>query len=302
MTAPLPASPVVLRGHSLHIHGINAVAAGQRSLITGPQLRSLGYNRDAVGRLMERGILRRFRQSVYEVAGAAPDMWRPLMAVVLAVGQTCLASHFASLGLYGFVGILPGAVEVTVLGRASGDLSDVTVHETRRWTECRVVSGIAATTPARSIADIAPLVHISLLGKLVDEYQRRGLGSLQMIRDAAPKRIPRDLQRVLSLRVEEAIDLEGVYLRHIRELGLPAPVLQHQVTIEGRTYLIDFAWPTRKVGLEPKGWVPHGTRTAFDHDANREGALTAAGWRLIPATTTIDPLVALGRVARLLTP
>ena len=70
--------------------------------------------------------------------------------------------------------------------------------------------------------------------------------------------------------------------------GVPPFVTQHYVPVDGHDYFLDFAWPDRKVGLEYQGWRDHGTtRGAFDNDTSRRDRLTAAGWRILEATSAM---------------
>lgn len=302
MTAPLPADPVKSRRLTLQVHGLTEVAASQRSLITAGQLRQLGYERGAVDRLIGRGVLAVFRQGIYLVAGASPDIWRPLHAAALAAGRIAAASHFASGGLHGYPGILRGAVELTVFGRASGDLADVRVHETTRPFDIVVVSGIPATTPARTLSDLAGAIHPDFLDRLVAFSLEHRLCSLDDLRLETGRRGRRALLAAIQANAEGSPDLQGMYRRLLRRSGLPPFVEEHQVVLEGKAFSIDFAWPEHKVGVEPKGFGPHGSRPTFDRDAVREATLTSWGWRLVPATSRSDPAKVLSALRRLLSP
>ena len=282
MTPPaLRVDPVIAGRQSIRLHGVNSIAAQQHACITVEQLDAIEIGPTARKRLVARGVLVGERLGVYRIGGAPPDVWRPLAAACLALGRTVGASHWAACGLYSYPDVLPGAVEVTAFGRHSGDASGIRLHESARPDELRLVQGIPCTSPARAIADVAGRAggaHLDLVGRIVDDARRRDLCSLDEIRQAAPPKMPKILRIVLDRREEGAIDLEGIYLRAIREAGLPTPVMQYQVVVGAKIYLIDFAWPWCKVGLEPKGWRVHGaSRRGFDNDAEREGELTALG-------------------------
>jgi very-short-patch-repair endonuclease len=61
------------------------------------------------------------------------------------------------------------------------------------------------------------------------------------------------------------------------ELGLPEARCQHRVHAGGRTYKLDRAMLSSRVAVEWNGFAAHGTRSAFEHDAEREAILSGAG-------------------------
>jgi very-short-patch-repair endonuclease len=67
--------------------------------------------------------------------------------------------------------------------------------------------------------------------------------------------------------------------------GLPRPVRQHQVEIDGKRYRLDFAWPSFRVAVEADGFAAHGARRmVFRADRRRSANLVSAGWRVVPVT------------------
>jgi hypothetical protein len=48
--------------------------------------------------------------------------------------------------------------------------------------------------------------------------------------------------------------------------GLPPPVHQHRVRVEGRTRRLDLAYPELMIAIEYDGWAYHSQRSAFDAD------------------------------------
>jgi very-short-patch-repair endonuclease len=65
---------------------------------------------------------------------------------------------------------------------------------------------------------------------------------------------------------------------------VPLPQRQHWVSLAGRRYRVDFAWPDLRVALECDGWEHHGRRSAFAADRARFAELAAAKWRVLPVT------------------
>lgn len=74
-------------------------------------------------------------------------------------------------------------------------------------------------------------------------------------------------------------------LRTLLAAGLPVPVQEHPVVLEGRRRRIDLAYPEQMVAIEFEGEAVHDTVSAFHDDKARAGALAAAGWAVLPFTT-----------------
>lgn len=281
-------------------HGLNAIAQRQHGLVATRQLRQLGVSAAAETRLVARGVLAYQRRGVLVVPGAPADTWRECAAACLAGGDGVAATHFAGAGLRGFPNILAGAVELTVLGRASQDLSDVKVHETNRPFDIEFVKGIPTTPVARTLSDLAGCVHPTLLEECVAFAKEHRLCDFDDVRAEQGRRGRRALLAALDRVEEGAPDLQGIYRRILKRSGLPPWVEEFQVTLDGVDMSIDFAWPPWRVGLETKGFGPHTTRTQFDKDAEREGAALVDSWRLLWATTKSVPATVIRRLGRLL--
>ena len=80
-------------------------------------------------------------------------------------------------------------------------------------------------------------------------------------------------------------DLEINTLRTIVAAGLPMPVQQHRIVLNGKRCRIDLSYPPEKVAMELQSWDWHGGRESFDDDKARMSDLTAIGWRGIEITS-----------------
>ena len=69
--------------------------------------------------------------------------------------------------------------------------------------------------------------------------------------------------------------------RIIREAGLPEPVSQHPVHVNGEKFFIDVAYPHLRLAFEYQGFDAHRTRTAFNRDYRRARVLVAEGWTVL---------------------
>jgi very-short-patch-repair endonuclease len=129
----------------------------------------------------------------------------------------------------------------------------------------------------------------------MDDALRRELTTLRRLsrvyRDLATK--GRRRSTVMRALIDERAtgldpgdsDAEGRIARWLVASGLPKPVQQHRVRIDGRTYRIDLAYPRAKVGIEYDGWTFHKGRTSFDADRRRDNALRLVGWLMLHFTS-----------------
>ena len=94
-------------------------------------------------------------------------------------------------------------------------------------------------------------------------------------------------------------DPEVRMIRALVAAGLPRPVQQHRVRIEGKTYRLDGAYPGYQIGFEYEGFEFHIGRTAFDERYERDRLLKRANWHIVYITsrTTDDQLVRDARFA-----
>ena len=79
---------------------------------------------------------------------------------------------------------------------------------------------------------------------------------------------------------------EILVLTAIRRAGLPEPIPQFPVVIDGENFFLDAAYPEVRLGIEYHGWDAHRTRSAFDSDFRRDRLLTLAGWTVVSFTRT----------------
>lgn len=287
---------------------VTTIAARQRGLVTRAQVLAAGASPRSLHRAVARGRLVPFRRQVYRIGGTPDDPWQPLLAACLAGAPGAVASHRAAAGLHGLPGVLPGAVEVTVERAGRRTLAGVRCHTSVALApaDATIVHGVPATTVARTIVDLAPVLHPRLLGRITDDAWRRGLCSpadvaATLDRIGGPGRAgAARLARLLADHEPTGSTLETTWLRRLRRSGLAPEALQHQVVVAGRVMVMDLAWPGRRVGVEVDGWAPHGTRSAWDRDHDKINAYAEAGWRVLFVTSRTSPAATIRQLSRLL--
>ena len=73
-------------------------------------------------------------------------------------------------------------------------------------------------------------------------------------------------------------DLETLLFKILRHGGLPAPIRQHVVEIDGHCFYLDAAYPELMIFIEGDGFGVHSQRDPFERDRWRQNLLVVAGW------------------------
>jgi very-short-patch-repair endonuclease len=196
--------------------------------------------------------------------------------------------------LWSLDGVVAKGMEIVVTRDRRLRTTKLTVHRTTdlpRNDRTRR-AGITLTTPARTLIDLAGVVDAEVLETAVEcalhrrlvgeQYLRRRLGDL-----SGKGRLGIALLReILDGRDDAALEsrLEVKVWRLLARSGLPKPVRQHPVEIDGQRYRLDFAWPSFRVAVEADGFATHNGRRSFNADRRRMAMLATAGWRIVPVT------------------
>ena len=159
---------------------IRSLAERQHGHFSRSQALELGATVRQLRHLAESGVLRRESDTVFRFRGAATTENAQVMRAVLDAGPTAMASHWTAAALAGTPGTL--CLPVHVLASRSkirGVQYLARVHEPRSLIEPHrvLIDGIPATTPARTLFDIAGLrgVGAERVERLVDAMLARRL-------------------------------------------------------------------------------------------------------------------------------
>jgi very-short-patch-repair endonuclease len=246
-------------------------------------------------RMAKRGLVIRVAPRVYRFAvGRAPDWKDRLAAELLSTGGTACGCTAPAL-----FGLTDAPDEPDVLVPRGHRLASVHGRHTTRELlrgETAIVDGLRSLTPVRAILDAAHRMPHERAVEMIESAIVRGL-----VRPVALERRARELRH--NKRPGCAVTLcilgdlhpelarsrnesEARVARRARELGLPEPVLEFEIVIDGRRYLADAAWPAARVLLEFDGRDPHMRRRVHDHDSGRRNDLVSASWRRFGITAS----------------
>jgi very-short-patch-repair endonuclease len=222
-------------------------------------------------------------------------MQKAWSASLWAGAEACL-SHRTAARLWELVEIEADTVEVSAPYQLWTSVSWLVPHKTASISRQvqRRKNGVAVTSPARTLVDLAAVVNEDTLQRAMESAFRRRIASVSEVRRVL-RYLPesgrsgtgkawRLLQRG-EWSEDAQSELERRALQLFRRHRLPQPQCQYAV-IEGDHSLgkVDFAWPPAKVIVEAEGFEFHSGRDAWDSDIARYNALVFHGWTVLRLT------------------
>ena len=254
----------------------------------------------------------------YRLRGA-PQTWEQrLAALTLAAGPSAAASHRSAAALLGIPGFeRSGHPEVTTpRTRRHRDPSTI-VHRWRPFPQhhLTVVDGITTTRVARTLVDLAGVLHPGRTERAVDSCLGARMVSPESLESTFHELAGRGRKGIAAMRaileerphgyVAPESELEVRFLAVLKDAGLPEPVRQLDAGSNERWIgRVDFAYPAQRLLIELDGRLSHTAKLDRDADRLRDARLSAAGWRSVQrfgwrdVTVHGDELVA--RLGRLL--
>ena len=267
------------------IRALGELARTRRGLFSTAAAAGIGIDVRSLIHLEERGWLRRVRRGAWALAGAPGDRWEPLVAASVVMGPGAVLSHWSAAAIHGFDGTRIGAPELTVDAGSRRRLEGVRIHRTGPVPSDEIVirRGVAVTTPARTMVDLAASASEQRLGELLDGGVVRRLftpAEVGSVLDAQARRRPgAPLLRGL-LDVRKDVGDSHLEQQILRSLDPLRPFETHyQIVLDGRVYVVDVAWPWCRVAAEIDGRTYRTTsRSAFERETRKLNELGNADW------------------------
>lgn len=273
---------------------VYARAENQHSMISIEQMRGCGASRKWIERRTADGLIIREGPSVFRIPGVPRTFLNRASAAVLSCKAPALVSHRSAAFLHGFERIdEPTTVEITVpRHRRPRARLGIRVHESLAWdlAQPAVRHDLPVTGVARTILDIAPMYEEPV--RLLDDALRQRIVSWDELWDCylAHNVTGRNIVpfRRILLERDGNTPPGGEFARRMAEMltgaGLPMPVFEHRVVIDGHVYYLDLAWPSRMVAVECNDAGSHDTPKAFRRDPMKRNRCEGAGWRYLEFT------------------
>jgi very-short-patch-repair endonuclease len=214
-------------------------------------------------------------------------------AAALVVGADLVACHSTAAALWGFD--IFGASTLHFLGPA--ELANrrrpgIQVHPSSLGCEDAVwVDGVWCTPPARTACDVVRMTRpIDGLATLDAALRSEKCSAEDLALAAALQRGLREVVRLRGLVPfadgRAASPMESRMRWRFIDGGLPAPDVQIQVSVSGRSRWLDTGWHKQRVGAEFDGQEAHMTPEQLRDDRIRHNWLTDQNWRLLHFTKT----------------
>jgi len=270
--------------HRVTDRAIAALAREQHGVVGRAQLLARGVARRAIEHRLATGRLHLLHRAVYAVGHTALTDEGHWLAAVLAAGARAVLSHFSAAALWRIVEWDGRRPEVTVIGAGTRSHPGLRLHRTLQLEpkDIRHRAGIPVTSPARTLADIAPSISYPALRRAARQALSLQLVSTRDLVEISARlggrRGMTKLRRVIAEGPAPTRSLlEDVVLDLIKASGLEDPAVNVPMYLDGRTVVPDFRWPDRRLVVEADGAAWHENRLAREDDADRQALLEAHG-------------------------
>lgn len=266
---------------------VAVLAATQSGVITRAQLLDLGLTDAWIWRATRSGRLHPIHPGVYAVGHTALSIQGRLVAALLSAGDGAALSHFVGLwwwallpykGVAGVRGPLPRRIDISAPGRCSST-PGLRIHHPRRL-DITVHDGLAVTTVARTLLDVAGLVSFSDLRLAVAEAEYRKLIDLGELAATLGRGRPgsaalrRALDRHLPQLARAKSKLERRFIELCERYGIPLP----GVNVKVAGFRVDALWHEQRLAVELDSRSAHEADSRVEADRRRDVALRAVGY------------------------
>lgn len=273
----------------------DTIASRQLGLVTGRQLRAIGWSEKQIRHATRTGVLDPLRRQVYRAAGSPRTQEQAWLAAALAAPGSVL-SHCTAARIWGSP-FFPRAVRIDLLRVSSKPrLEGVIGHRTEHLPADHVArrGALPVTSAARSLIDACGLVSEKQFRSAANDGLRRKTLTLPAIARTVDE-VPRSGRRAIVPVVkylETKIagydpgdsDPEVDLVETLIGAGFDRPEQQIRVRTDLGTRFVDVGWSSTRTGFEYDSLEFHVER--FHDDRERLRALKRAGWDIWPITST----------------
>jgi Transcriptional regulator, AbiEi antitoxin len=275
-------------------------AARRHGVFTYEQAIAGGVSPATLHRRVVSGEWIRIHRGVYAHASAAPSFRQRLMAGVLACGGKAIVSHRPAAVLWELLDETD-VIELTIPHGSAFVIPGIVVRRSLHIEAARR-HGFPVSRPMRTLLELGSVLREDLVERALDSAHRRGLIDLRRFSEyldapwnqSAPS--SGELRRMVAIRDPDTpidSDLETLFFAKLRRVGLPIPQPQYPIRTRNGWRYIDFAFPSRRIGIELDGFKGHGDPEAFERDRARQNDIVGMGfhfqrftWRQVKSRET----------------
>jgi putative AbiEi antitoxin of type IV toxin-antitoxin system/transcriptional regulator with AbiEi antitoxin domain of type IV toxin-antitoxin system/uncharacterized protein DUF559 len=272
---------------------IATAAACQHGVVSRAQLYEIGLSRDAITRRIAAGRLHSMHRGVYAVGHPRVSREGCWMAAVLACGPGAALSHRSAAALWG-IRPYSGRIELTVPAARRKSHLFIARRSSLEPDERTAERGIPATTPARTLLDLAAVLeHDHQLDKAIRqaEYLRIfDAKELERLLQRHPRRpgIQRLRKSIATASAGMTItrsELEDRFRALLLRADLPTPIMNAAIELGEHTPVeVDALWPEHQLVAELDSRGVHDTAGAFEADRLRDRRLAVRGYTVLRIT------------------
>ena len=268
------------------------LAQRQHGVVARRQLLELGMSGRAIERRLQRAQLHEVFRGVYVFGARRISRKGRWIAAVVVSDERAVLSHRSAGRLWR---LLPPADEWIDVTNPPGRVvrrKGIVSHESEIWDDERtVVDGIPATSPFRTVFDLAAVLDMRGLERAWHETEVQGLRdrvSLPMLLGRYPgRRGSRNLRALLEEPEPVGFtrnDFEEAFVALVDAYDLRRPRMNGTLAMRGRFFEIDALWEDERVAVELDSRSVHATNKNFESDKQRDRILLAEGWRTVRVT------------------
>jgi very-short-patch-repair endonuclease len=273
---------------------LRALAERQHGVIARQQARDLGADRHHVRRRAESPDWEPITARVLRLVGSPRTFRQRCMAAALDAGAGAAISHESAAAIWRLPGFGAGPIAVTrAVGRSAHPSDLATLHRTCSLPDAHVrrMEGIPVTSPARTIFDLAGVLHPGRTERALDNALGRRLTTVASLHrvttDLSARGRPGSavMRRLLAERdaswVPPESNLERRFESILRAAGVAVPPRQRDVGGADWIGRADYLDPDRKVVVEIDSDLHHSTPLDAVADGDRDAALLEAGYKVL---------------------
>lgn len=275
---------------------LRAVAEQQHGVLSRSQCRAQGAGECAVRMGRRRGEWERVTPRVVRLVGAPRTERSALMAAVLDAGPGAAASHRSAAALWGLSGFHLTDLDVSRPHDADHHRPALArLHRTRSLPAHHVTSvdGIPVTTPARTIFDLAGLVHPWRTERALDNAVSTSPGLLRALHRMLPELAERGRTGITLMRellanrpmgyIAPASGLESRLVKLLDDAGIKT---KRQVDVGGDDWIgrTDLLVAGTNIVIEVDSARFHTSLLDRERDERRDEELRAAGFAPLRVT------------------
>ncbi|HEY2505991.1 MAG TPA: hypothetical protein VGI58_05715 [Streptosporangiaceae bacterium] len=275
---------------SADLHAIDWLLRYQHGVLSRAQAISAGMTLAQVRhRVRAGGPWQRLLPGVYLTSTGAPTWEQRQVAALLSAGPASMITGTAALLSHRISSPAPGLVDVLVPMRCKRASCDFVVfHRTRRLPAAFACDGpLRFALPARAVADaVRDLTELSAARAIVGSaVQKRRCSVADLVTElrAGPVRGSASLRAALA-EVADGVRsaAEGDFRRLILRSGLPRPLFNATLLLDGRLLAIaDAWWPQAGLVVEIDSREWHLSPADWEQTMHRHARMTAAGLRVL---------------------